>query len=173
MGADVHMYIQYKEKNDDWWQSFGGKINPGRNYAMFGVLAGVRDNAPNGFRPKGILPKEKQSSVVDYDLYLYITEDGNGEHETTLENAKQWFWGKEIITDKDGNPYKVLHPDWHSHSWMTPDEYEQALKRYKKYAKYAGYDKGTPLEYKVILKIMRALEDKGKNEVLLVFWFDN
>jgi hypothetical protein len=176
MGADVHMFIQYKEKSDnkEFWWPFGSKINPGRNYAMFGILAGVRNHdAPNRFEPKGILPKEKRSWPVEDDLYLTITEDGTGDHETTLEAAKRWFGGKEIIMDENGKPYKVLHPDWHSHSWMTPDELEQAYKNYKKYAKRGGYNKGVPLEYKVILKTMRALEDKGKNEVLLVFWFDN
>ncbi len=176
MGADIHMYIQYKEKNEDRkiWYSFGGRINPGRNYAMFGILAGVRDrNVPNGFRPKGVLPREEQSWNVESDLYLYITEDGDGEHQTTIEDAQRWFGGKEIIMDDKGDPFKVLHPDWHSHSWMTPDEFDRALKIYKKYAKDNGYDKGVPLEYKVILKTMRALENKGKNEVLLVFWFDN
>lgn len=175
MGADVHMYIQYKKKTEDdkWWWDFGGHINPGRNYAMFGILAGVRDNnSPHSFEPKGILPEEKLSWAVREDLYLTITEDGEGDNETTLERAKSWGSGR-IINDNDGNPYKVEHPDWHSHSWMTIDELKQAYKWYKKYAKESGYGGGVPLEYKVILKTMEALEDNGKNDVIVVFWFDN
>ena len=42
MGCDIHCYIEYKKKNDDHWRSFGGRINPGRNYTLFGVMAGVR-----------------------------------------------------------------------------------------------------------------------------------
>jgi hypothetical protein len=176
MGCDAHFYIQYKKKTDDdrWWWDFGGRINPGRNYAMFGILAGVRDhNTPHSFDPKGILPYEKQSYSVRDDLYLTITEDGNGDNETTLEQALKWSREDKIIKDADGNPYKVLHPDWHSHSWMTIDELKQACKWYKKYAKESGYDNDVPLEYKVILKTMKALEDKGKNDVIAVFWFDN
>jgi hypothetical protein len=176
MGCDIHCYIQYKKKTDDdkWWWTFGGKINPGRNYAMFGVLAGVRYRDIHGsFSPKGILPTEKQSWKVRDDLYLYITEDGKGENETTLENAQRWFGGREILLDQDGKPWMVRHPDWHSHSWMTIEELQEAYKSYKKYAKKEGYNNGVPLEYKVILKMMKALENEGENEVLLVFWFDN
>lgn len=175
MGCDIHCYIQYKKKNNDdrWWWDFGGHISPGRNYAMFGILAGVRDHfALHSFTPKGILPEEKQSYAVREDLYLYITEDGKGDHETTLEHAQSWGSGK-IINDEKGNPYKVLHPDWHSHSWMTTQELEEAYKWYKKYTKSEGEDGRVPFEYKVILKLMKILEDNGRNDVLLVFWFDN
>ena len=56
---------------------------------------------------------------------------------------------------------------------MTIDELKQAYKWYKKYAKLEGYGDDIPLEYKAILKTMEALENNGKNDVLLVFWFDN
>ena len=87
---------------------------------------------PHSFQPKGILPKEKQSGVVQGDLYLYITEDGKGDKEVTLESPQKWKYCK-IINDDKGNPYKVEHPNWHSHSWMTIDELKQAYKWYKKY----------------------------------------
>lgn len=176
MGCDIHCYIQYKTKDDEdkWWRSFGGELNPGRNYLMFGVLAGVRFRGiPGSFSPKGVLPAEKQSWKVQDDLYLYITDDGEGENETTLESAKTWFGGREIVNDNDGKPFKVRHPDWHSHSWMTIKEVETAFKVYKKNAKKEDYYSNIPLEYKAILKLMKALEDEGKNEVLLIFWFDN
>jgi hypothetical protein len=175
MGCDAHFYIQYKKKTEDdqLWRNFGGRLNPGRNYAMFGILAGVRDkNPPHSFEPKGILPEEKQSWYVRNDLYLYITEDGKGDNETTLERAKSWG-GCQIINDINGDPYKVDHPDWHSHSWMTIEEYKQALKWYKEYAKEDGIEGGVPFDYKVILKVMKVLENNGRNDVLLIFWFDN
>lgn len=176
MGCDIHCYIQYKEKTEDnrWWDCFGGHIYLGRNYAMFGVLAGVRDKyAPHSFQPKGLLPKEKLSWRVKDDLYLTITEDGKGENEATLEDAMRWFNGSKIVNDSKGNPYLVLHPDWHSHSWMTIEEYKQALKWYKEYAKEDGIEGGVPFDYKVILKVMKVLENNGRNDVLLIFWFDN
>ncbi len=176
MGCDAHFYIQYKKKTDnfdEWWFDFGGEISPGRNYAMFGILAGVRERTPHCFEPKGILPEKKQSFAVREDLYLVITEDGKGRNETTLENAKRYSRESDLIKDKNGKPIKVLDPDWHSHSWLTIKELKKAFKWYKKYAKAEGNKSGVPFEYKVILKVMKILENKGENDVLLVFWFDN
>lgn len=176
MGCDGHFYIQYKKKTDnfdDWWFDFGGEISPGRNYLMFGILAGVRDRTSRHFEPKGILPEKKQSWAVREALYLMITEDGKGCRETTLENAKRFARESDLIKDEKGKPIKVLDPDWHSHSWLTIKELETAFKWYKKYADEEIEGSKVPFEYKVILKVMKILENKGKNDVLLVFWFDN
>ena len=47
MGADIHMYVEYRNKRqakdletqgrDPYWHSFGERFNPGRNYTMFAV----------------------------------------------------------------------------------------------------------------------------------------
>jgi hypothetical protein len=77
MGADIHMYIQYKEKErtntnslSDWWDGFGGQFGS-RNYTLFGILAGVRERTKHSFDPKGI-PTFGLSYDVARDLYLYI-----------------------------------------------------------------------------------------------------
>ena len=172
MGADIHMYVQYrniertkKNPDTDWWDEFGGQMSPGRNYTMFGILAGVRYTPDKGFDPKG-LPDFGLGWSVEADLYLTITEDGHEEGCCTLEDAQRWR-GR-IINNHEGNPWRVEHPDWHSHSWLTPKELAQAYRRYKK-------EEGYPpcLEWRVLLKTMKALEDNGKNEVVVVFWFDN
>jgi len=168
MGCDIHAYVEYKEKEDnsnEYWWGFGGQINPGRDYTMFGILAGVRYHPKKGFDPRGI-PNHHLSWAANDNLYLYITEDGEDDNSTTLEQAK--LWGKEIIYDDDGKPFKVKHPDWHSHSWLTTKELAQA---YKWYEEELGHKPG--LEYRALLKLMKALEDNGKNKVIVVFWFDN
>jgi hypothetical protein len=42
MGCDIHAYVESKKPDSKTWWGFGGRINPGRNYRMFGKLAGVR-----------------------------------------------------------------------------------------------------------------------------------
>ena len=177
MGCDIHMYVQYKEKKnsaeaekqgrDPYWWDFGGGFNPGRNYTLFGILAGVRDTPEkNGFEPKGI-PNFGLGWSARSDLYLYITEDPiPGEGCCTLEDATRWR--RPITHNSDGKPWYTEHPDWHSHSWMTIKELEKAYRWYKKES-----EDGLGLEYRVLLKTMKALEDDGKNEVVVVFWFDN
>jgi len=176
MGCDIHMFVQYRDKKDaernkeqgrpPYWWDYGNGINPGRNYAMFGILAGVRGRSENFFEDKGIPDFGLGWSARD-SLYLNIDDDPiPGENCCTLESAKRW--GNKIYYHEDGRPWYTEHPDWHSHSWMTIKELEQAYRWYKK-------ETGdTPcLEYRVLLKTMKALEDKGKNEVVVVFWFDN
>lgn len=180
MGCDIHMYIQYTNKKyaeedkakgkEPWWQGFGGQINPGRNYGMFGTLAGVRyapENEDKMFEPKG-LPDFGLSWEAKDDLFLMIDDgpDACDEKTCTLEQAKRW--GRPIINDSKGKPYKTYHPDWHSHSWLTVDEFAKALRWYKA---DSGYGPG--VEWSTMLKTMRSLEAKGKNVVYVVFWFDN
>lgn len=177
MGCDIHMYIQYREKPDEngnskyknWWDSFGDRINPGRNYTMFGILAGVRDwpdDDTKMFDPKGV-PDFELGWAARHDLIMRITEDPiPGENNCTLEDAERWR--RPITRDKDGKPLWTYHPDWHTHSWLTTKELAQA---YRWYRSSTGYAPG--LEYRVLLKTMKALEDGGKNEVVVVFWFDN
>jgi hypothetical protein len=177
MGCDIHMYVQYREKkerenelNRDWWYEFGDQISPGRNYSMFGILAGVRssyydDEGVTHLEPKG-LPDFGLGWGARADLSLSITETGQEEKSCTLEQAERWKGP--IEKNKDGKPVRTEHPDWHSHSWLTPKELAQVYRWYKK---ETGYPPG--LEYRVLLKMMKALEDEGKNEVVVVFWFDN
>ena len=177
MGCDIHMYVQYqnkesakqnkKEGRDPYWWGFGGQLNPGRNYTMFGILAGVRDDPMDEekmFYPKG-LPEFELSYAAKDGLYLYVGDD-NEEHTCTLEQAQRW--GRRIINDSDGKPWMTEHPDWHSHTWLTTKELAQAYRWYKQVSGYAPC-----LEFRVLLKMMKELENKGENEVVVVFWFDN
>lgn len=172
MGCDIHMYVEYRDKRSDYWMGFGGRINPGRNYGMFGVLAGVRGHFKDSFAPKGINNLTLGYQCSD-DYYLYITENGKGDNETTLENAYEWNkrYGCELKFMGE-KPYKVQHPDWHSHSWMNVKELTKAFNIYKKIEKEEYGSGSVPIEYKVILNIMKTLE-KGGYESRVVFWFDN
>lgn len=178
MGADIHMYVEYvhkegKKRSEDngelpGWISFGGRINPGRNYILFGYLAGVRYNPVAALTPKG-LPNDLGYMSL-YDSRLYITEDGKGEHETTMENALRWNKvGRKLHNDREGKPRWVDHPDWHSHSWLTTKEFSKVLKKYLK----DTHDWGDAIEYRALLSAMKTLEKSGEYESRVVFWFDN
>ena len=139
MGCDIHMYVQYRDKSrigtkHSWWRDFAGRLSPGRNYNMFSILSmGVRGEAVKGFEPKG-LPDFELGWGAEADLYLYITEDGKEEGSCTLAQAESWR--RPIIKNKEGKPTKTLHPDWHSHSWLTTKELAQAYRWYKKEQNY-------------------------------------
>lgn len=177
------MYIEYKKKTDDptnnWWFNFGGRLNPGRDYTMFGLLCnGVRSSFEESHPKKGELDIDDMGWVVMEDAFLYITETGLGENEITINKAIQYSknYGSKIHrSKKDNEPTWISHPDWHSHSWLTIEEFEKSLKDYEKItSNIEEYESNSPnIEYYAILASMKALSDNGKNDVRIVFWFDN
>lgn len=185
MSADIHMYIEYRSKTPSphanptlksAWSNFGSQYYVGRNYSLFGLLAGVRDDRqPAIVEPRGMPEDFGSETRDDYSLYICSSnpdDDGN----VSPETAKSWVDSgySEYLLNHEGKPWRVTGPDWHSHSWLTPDEYESALNAYAEVYEadpYGGSDPG--LRFRVLLPLMRALEDDGKNEVRTVFWFDN
>lgn len=185
MGCDIHMYIEYKDKEisearekrgeSEYWSNFGTRFNPGRNYAMFAVLAGVRGNYKDSFEPKGKLPIDTMGWTTLGDATLYITEDeeiADLEGYVTLERAKSWRSCE--IYYSGGKPTRVEIPDWHSHSWLTIEELESAYQIYLKHMneEWPGEEVVVPSEYKAVLAAMKSLAENG-DTVRVVFWFDN
>jgi len=186
MGADIHMYVEYRNRKraqeeqktgrPSNWFSYGGQTNPGRNYTLFGILAEVRGHYPDSFEPKGKLDPDEMSWSARSDARLWITDQPYEEGCCTLEQAQRWAErGLRIWHDEHGKPTWVEHPDWHSHSWMTIEELEEAFSRYQVHAtqEWGEPITGAPLEYRALLAAMRELEDGGENEVRVIFWFDN
>lgn len=217
MGCDIHCYIEYRRKpvaagdEEQEWDSFGGRINPGRNYELFGRLAGVRQSLPSGgVKPRGLPSQVGYAAYSDFWLYIVDGEreaeptadpvtqlmraclanpeeptprrmlfdelqtrmeaesEGRGYLGTTREgvarkDAERYAaYGKAYKMDHTGTPRWVEHPDWHSHAWLTPDEWEKAIGKPNRYSP----------EYQAILGTMRAFEAVGC-EARVVFWFDN
>jgi hypothetical protein len=158
MGCDIHAYMEYR-KAPGRWHSFGERVNPGRNYTLFARLNGVRGEG-EPVAPERGFPEDAGFYALD-DNTLFVTEDGDGERYCTLEDARRWT----------KNPLVKIHdripdPDWHSHSWVTPDELEKALNADDVKAR------GDEPEYKAILAALRSFEKDGY-DARLVFWFDN
>lgn len=82
MGADIHVYIEYKDKNGDW-RNFGEFDMLGRNYDIFGLLAGVRGSFDPVISPKG-LPKDRSSGVLAASEWW-----GSSSHTHSYLNTKE------------------------------------------------------------------------------------
>ena len=207
MGCDIHLYIEYKSKKtefdgyDSGWQSFGKSINPGRNYAMFGLMANVRNCYSDGklpvlVEPRG-MPEDACYTATD-DNRIYISETESEDY-VCMETAKRWVnsGSSKFINDNDGNPTWVTQPDWHSHSWLTTSEFESVLNKYleletgwhkvrveehNKMVKeeniqpdswaYAPPSMVDEPEYQVVLASLKWFEELGY-DARVVFWFDN
>lgn len=164
MGCDIHAFIEIKER--DVWESVSEPYFS-RNYGMFGLMAGVRGDSIL-FKPRG-LPKDCGWNV-NFQNNLFITTNTTDEHCTTKEMAEQWVaCGTSKWADEEHKT--VTHPDWHSHSWLTIEEFSKCITHHAKLARANGYE-GTAPYYKIALGTMRAAKKLGY-EVRLVFWFDN
>jgi len=136
MGCDIHLYIEYKSKDgyDPAWQGFGGNINPGRNYAMFALMADVRNYYSDGKLPVLVerrgMPDDAGYTATD-DNRIYISETKSEDY-VSMETANRWVksGSSKFINDKDGNPIWVTNPDAHSHSWLTTSEFESVINKY-------------------------------------------
>lgn len=168
MGCDTHMYIEYRKKGNEDWSSYGGRINPGRNYFIFGILAQVRCDTEFSFSPKGL--PEKLAYKADQDNRLYIS-DSDDEGCTTMAKAESWVrsGSSKFINDSNGKPTWVTHPDWHSHSWLTTQEFEKSIEFYRQHENGSKYPEP---EYEVLLSSMKRFEELGY-DCRVVFWFDN
>lgn len=169
MGCDIHAFIEYADfvdKNGDIsWSCFGGRYNPGRDYTMFGVLAGVRDDRFQLFEPRG-LPDGKRSYEVEDYMTIWISDEhagGDGDSKTvTLATAQKWVdQGEQFVFNKDGKPWRVTDPDLHSQSWLTLDEFRHALNYYTLGEKAAEIDVD-PNDQQVVMQAVVALHGGGR-----------
>lgn len=184
MGCDIHAYLQYAPKEprspDDWPRADSfAKLSIGRDYALFALMAGVRDHSGFGpvVEPRGVpMPLSYQ---IDGDYFTFVSPAGKEETDDTVsqERAEGWVasgaskWREDM--DKDPNVQKrtwVTGPDWHTPSWLTSAEFAQVVSRYfdlcqKEYAESHGDDKHNKfVEYmdKIAADIGKTLEEKAQ-----------
>lgn len=166
MGCDIHCYAEFRKKDrrdPNYWDCFGGHINPGRDYDLFGKLAGVRSSEPAMFPIRGI--PDHLGYWAASDWFLYIDDKvGDSEGFCTSEAAARYAKHGSKIIERDGKPYKVAHPDWHTPSWVSVPEFEEAVASPSRF--------GRDDNYWALLAALKELVRRG-NEVRLVFWFDN
>jgi hypothetical protein len=207
MGCDIHLYIEYKSKKietdgyKEQWQSFGQRMNVGRNYAMFALMAGVRNygnELPVIVERRGF--PEDAAYYSSGDNRIYISEEKyEGEHSVTMERAKGWVesGSSKFINNQKGEPMWVTDPDNHSHSWLTTSEFETIINKYLELEtgwhkeRVAQHNKMVTKEdiqpkswaynppvmsiepqYQVVLASMKRFEELGY-DARIVFWFDN
>jgi hypothetical protein len=168
------MYAEYKKKGEEvkQWTSFDGEKNPGRNYYMFGLLAGVRTEPDEMFPQRGLPDDIGWQAIDDARLFIVDNNDEDQEGYCTLEQALKWEKSGHKIIYQSGKPTWVEHPDWHSHSWLTLAEFKLAMDRFNSKAKEELCELSWMVEYEANIAAMERLEELGR-DTRIVFWFDN
>ena len=171
MGADIHCYIEHgrRPKGDEkiFWSSFNySGLNPGRNYDVFGAIAGVRRSDNQMVELRGMPADAGYGARSSNQLYVVDDDDPSAAHESfcSRSDAESFVnsgWGSKWV---NAEKTIVTHPDWHSHTWLTPAEWRQVIE--------AEYEYGPDDEYFAIAALMEELERRG-NEVRIIIWFDS
>jgi len=180
-------------KNERWE---GHKTWIWRSYGLFTALAGVRcyNSEIESFKPRGVPENISLDTLRDYTLY--ITEEPFDEESCcTRESAERYI--KSGSTYWDDRKTRVTHPDWHTPSWLSLNEFKVAYSRFRLYyrqpvlpdlEKFKGNpdglkkeleltkDKTEPIspipEVEAIIAYLEVMIKHGyKSRV--VFWFDN
>jgi hypothetical protein len=170
------IYRKPNNADDQRWRSFGGRINPGRNYAIFGFLANVR-GGDAVVEPRGMPFDAGWYSSDDNDLYITEEEDGCAENCSAAQAASWVASGSSKYIEHNGKKAWVSHPDWHSHSWLTADEFSKAVKLGIEAQQESVKERWPDMkikepEYEAMIAAMRCFEMLGY-ESRVVFWFDN
>lgn len=179
MGCDIHMYLEYADKEDQreerYWNSFSeGELNLYRNYGAFGYLTNghVRAdvNMKFGVDPKG-LPKGKMSYNVTEETRYYVTDEKREWEKSVSRSEAMTLLERHpyvrTYSDNSGKLTQIDNPDYHSHSWLSLNEFEMIFK-----AMCKDKEMHINIEYKAILSLMKFLDKEGM-DTRLVFWFDS
>lgn len=162
MGADIHLYPEYSTfRNDsrDYWQSFATDMNPGRDYELFGVLAGVRGQETPLVPLRGL--PDHPSITTSWDNTVWVS-DTEGEKLCSKETAESWVrtgCSRWLDDSKRG----VTHPDHHSHTWLTLPEFKAAI---------AILGRDVAHGYYGLIAALEEMERRGA-KTRIVMWFDN
>ena len=107
MGCDIHMISQVKR--DGIWITYDANIYDNRNYALFGILAGVRGKEfPTISEPKG-LPDDLEADPEDRGYSYYIDGHWLGDHSTSylsLTELERYDWDQ-LSYELNGERYTL------------------------------------------------------------------
>jgi hypothetical protein len=164
MGCDIHGYIEVRlnpeNRPNSWWKY--AELRVMRNYAMFGLLAGVRSEDKPIVEPRGWDINSDTRS--EYCLYIVKEDSQNIDNDgyCTMPEAERYVqYGSEFIDDKKW----VTHPDWHTPSWLTADELTRAVDAYIN----LGYEKyGDVSFWRGLTAMLKEIPNSR-----FIFWFDN
>lgn len=145
MGVDIHTALQVKQQGR--WETIATNIYDGRNYALFGVLAGVRGQEEPIVEPRGY-PKG------------FMVDEDNGHPIADEAGFMDTYWM--------GN---------FGHSWLTLEEINDRRERdtYDNEGGEEKFDYFIGLRY-IVSKMIVLAYDQGYvdnfEDVRLVFGFD-
>ena len=169
MGCNSHTYIEYrrKEYKKDSWSSLLHHEVDSRNYPLYAKMADVRNYYGEKITPIAPLRgfPEDAGYAAKRDYYLRINDElAAKEYDGYVSSEQASTWVSEGISffPPDGSN-RISHPDWHSASWLTGDEFCSAVRE------TASDD----IYWTAIAAMVDSVNKTDGFECRVVFWFDN
>lgn len=161
MGCDIHVNLEHRKRGTGHWSTLGfHDFSLDRNYKIFGLLAGVRDEEQPHIPPRGMPNDPALATRRNNTLFVC---DEPGEDYATQAQAESWV--AQGLSDWTGaNKQWITHPDHHSHSWLTYAEWCAALKNV--------IDDAHAADWRAITAAAASYNRDG-HDVRFVFWYDN
>ena len=171
MGCDIHLYIEYKVNDGEWtadphhtmYDDDEGYLRDvsasGRDYSLFGALAGVRGDGPD---PKGL--PDDISPIIKSAAERY-GDDGHSHSWTSLKDFKKILkdLGYEFPKSKDAF---FNYGDYDFTTNPPPPAFTTVVNYCE--------DMENNIEWIVFEKaVLTGGKGKYKIDVRLVYWFDN
>jgi hypothetical protein len=167
MGKDIHAFI---EIGNDSYASCYSEVYISRHTTLFDIL---------GEFPVRGLPKKISGDTSDKFFIMVMSPEEELSSKEYSRYGIPWMprheADKYVAEDKSfykrseatGNDEWVSNPDWFGASWLTLEECENVLKRYREKSEHVNWD------FAVIVDTMRSIEIyTRKGFTRLVFWFD-
>lgn len=178
MGCDIHAYIEHYSKKDlvagkCFVDSYSSRVNFGRDYLLFGLIAGVRSMEAPVVDAKGLPTNPPMSWECSNEYYLRIVSDE--EYETSkrdllgqrliskskLEQISTYYGGKTQVNGQNMIP----DPDYHTVTWLTLDELLMIRKRYLlEYIQF--YDELSCISNKKRKELIKFIQDKDEKTLM-------
>jgi len=183
MGCDIHIYPEWYSKKDQlesipeksvWIHSACSEFHVGRNYELFSIMAQVRGASPFGYSPRGLPDDPAPGFDASYKYKLIVIPDEElkesgssdfGQSFVAKSIAENWktclCYSIKVLQDADPENRKreeIMHPDYHSHSWLTTKELfhvRQIYLREQIEFNYSQYD----MTKKKVKPLLKKLDD--------------
>lgn len=143
MGCDIHVYIECYSKQSSlsggssYVDTIFDKVSFGRNYTLFGLLAGVRSMDRPVVPPRGVPTQPELSWAASRDYYIKVVPDD--EFTRRMDYSSQQIIKQSELEELKSDPYRKLNitsekmlvnPDWHSSTWLSLEELMLVRKQY-------------------------------------------
>jgi len=204
MGCDICCYLEAEVPDDDYRGTlFLGEVGyytiGGRNYTLFGLLAGVRGDygVEPVVEPRGF-PKEASTELLNRFYLTIVDKDKPHTYWREVREGDPVLGkGKRVSVEHPPKspPYLIHDTDFHTPSYIYLDELREVCRVYKKLSK-KDFNEGYPYDkddvrntaelrrlslgvtdayasLKSIVEFMKTRESYLPHEkVRLVFWFN-